>query len=346
MIHNPPLMIQARNDHNADDMRDGATLLAAHADSSRPRGGLIPGTGEFFAVSIAGWGFTVDKGAYLMPAPSNGVGGWPIVNDETGEPLTVAPSNPTQGRVDRVIARVHDAQYHGNSGVPANDNKAEIRVIPGVVGSAAPAVVPASMGEWVELWQINVPAGSGGLDVANFTRPTPLKFTAAAGGSLRLRTVAERDALNAASWPGMQVYVDENNATYQRSFPGGPTAVWNHVLKHDANGDVNVSRDVIAARDVIVGNNLLGPWAANVIAGLGAGGLRITDGNGLIYGNFNSCPDGTWIGNGNLFDTYGTVVSVKAGGAGFQLYVGWTGALGVRTWNAASDGTWNGWRQL
>lgn len=88
----------------------------------------------------------------------------------------------------------------------------------------------------------------------------------------------------------------------------------------------------------------------NVMSLLGAGGLRMNNGNGdanLWLGlSFNATPDGILIGNGNLFGTYGTVISVKAGGAGAQFFVGWGGAFGVRTWHSAANGLWDNWRSI
>lgn len=94
----------------------------------------------------------------------------------------------------------------------------------------------------------------------------------------------------------------------------------------------------VAASDAILGG-------LSVLTRLAEGALQGIDGNTLINGRFSDCPNGAFLGNGNLFGTYGSVVSIKFGGTGIQLYVGWGGQLGVRTWNADDPSQWNPWTQ-
>jgi hypothetical protein len=314
-VMNPPIMVQGRADHNADDLRSafGALLTPQGAGQSlRPRSGITPGAGDELAVSAAApadMSVVVGSGIVVIPAPQDGHGSWSVVNDADLS-LTIAPSDPTNPRSDLVIARVADAQY-----TAGGDDAADIRVVTGVAGPGAPApAVPATEGEYVVLAQVAVGANVASITAGDITLNTSASrpYTVAAGGVLPVPNAAARPAnpyvgqaiwqtdlgllhvWNGNSWIAQvadattQTLTNKtltaptiNGGTLSGTFQGQSSAVLTSMSSVSAVGSLSL---VDGAREIILGYG-------------GSGGISIGNNGGATH------PNGMvlWANGTNLF---------------------------------------------
>ena len=193
-VMNPPIMLQGRGDHNADDMR-AAVMGGMLPDGMTVRQGIVPGWGDELSVepnSPAAMEVVVGAGVIDLPAPQDGHGGWRLVN-ASSLVLTIGPSDPINPRTDLVVARVADSQY-----VAGADDAADILVIEGTAGAGAPVpTIPSTEGTYQVLAQVAVAASASSIVSADITLNTPTErpYTAAAGGILQVQNATQRNAL-------------------------------------------------------------------------------------------------------------------------------------------------------
>lgn len=216
-VLNPPIAIQALATHAADDHRGalaaGFTSMGG-GTTPRPRAGVLPGWGAELAVGQRGAGanMSVDVGAgkAMIPAPTNGHGGWVLINDAVLN-LVIAANGAGNPRTDLVIARVSDAQYH-----TGGTNDAAVEVITGTAGVGAPVpTVPVAKGAYIVLARVAVAAGAASITNANITLNTVVDVprTAALGGVLIVANSTQRNAINPHA--GLVVYQADTGVVYK-----------------------------------------------------------------------------------------------------------------------------------
>lgn len=196
-VINPPIAVQSRTDTNADDFRSALMAgMAGLGTTPLPRGGILPGWGAGLSVAQRGAGANmsvdVGSGACLLPSPTVGTGGWYVVNDATLN-LAIAAANATLPRIDLVIARVADPQYH-----VGGDGLAAVKVVTGTAAASPVApTVPTSDGAFIVLGQVAVAAAAASITNGNITANTSASraFTVAAGGILPVANAAARTAI-------------------------------------------------------------------------------------------------------------------------------------------------------
>lgn len=205
-VLNPPLAVQSRTDTNADDFRGAMSAMALPAGGSMlSRGGILPGWGAGLSVAQRGAGanMSVDVGSGIaqVPAPTAGHGGWYVENDATLN-VAIAAAHATLARIDVVIARVADPQYH-----VGGDGLAAIKVITGTpAGSPVAPTPPTSDGAYIVLAQVAVGAAVTSITNANITLNTSATrpFTVSLGGILPVANAAARTAIT-SPYVGMHV---------------------------------------------------------------------------------------------------------------------------------------------
>lgn len=207
-VLNPPIAVQSRTDSNADDFRGalmaGMVSAGPGATLTKPRGGVIPGWGNELSVAqqaAPNMSVLVGEGVVTIPAPTNGHGGWYVIND-AALTVTISASNATNPRTDLIIARVGDPQYY-----TGGDGLASIKVITGTAGSGAPVpTVPVADGAYVVLARVAVAATVTTITSANITLNTNTSrpYTVAVGGILPVANAAARTAL--VPFEGMTVH--------------------------------------------------------------------------------------------------------------------------------------------
>jgi len=213
-VINPPLAVQARADHAADDLRGALQVGVTPAGGTMlPRAGIIPGWGDELTPRqrAAGASMSVDvgSGACLLAAPTAGHGGWPLLNDGVVN-LTIAAAHATLPRTDLVIARVADAQYY-----TGGDGAAAIKVITGVAAASPVApTVPVDDGAYIVLGQVAVAAAAASITNAAITLNTSASrpYSVALGGILPVANAAARTALTA--YLGMHVIEADTTREY------------------------------------------------------------------------------------------------------------------------------------
>lgn len=166
-VKNTPIAISTRKDHDAADFRQAVVAGFAGGADMKPVAGVVPGWGDELAVSVGtGLQVVVGSGLALIPAPDPAEGGWIIPNDGDLD-INLAAAHPSNDRIDLIIIRVSDAQYH-----PGADNLADIEVITGTAASTPVApTVPSGKGEYIELRRVAVGNGATSLTVDDVTLP-------------------------------------------------------------------------------------------------------------------------------------------------------------------------------
>jgi hypothetical protein len=164
-------------------------------------GGVIGGAG---LVVNAGTGMTVtvQPGSFVVPVTAEPAAGGYVSTLPSQATLTVATADPSNPRIDIVVAYVNDLGTSGSGGA------VEI-----VTGTAAPSpAAPAAPANSIILCQVNVPAGSTSVSEGNMTDERP--FTTATGGVL----VAAKGSVT--GYIGMLAYDKASNSFYHNSNAG------------------------------------------------------------------------------------------------------------------------------
>lgn len=160
----------------------GATALAS-------RGGVrLTGVGTPLAVSAgSGMAVAVAVGQCFIPAASGDSGGLYQLTLDTGGSLTVATSNPTNPRIDLIVAQVVD--------VGSSSTTYTVNIITGTPGSS-PAV-PATPAGALALAKVLVPAASSSVSGGNITDLRQWSVTL--GGILPVKSSSAYPANGSAS---------------------------------------------------------------------------------------------------------------------------------------------------
>lgn len=184
----------------------GATLFGA--TSTRPlgaRSGVRPGT-PTNTVAVSGSTITIKPHAGVLDLQASASAGpyWYAIDADELKSLTAA--HATYPRVDIITVKIDDPAESDGSSVPA----VTVNYLAGTAAASPTTPSPATSREMV-IATIAVPASGGGSAVATWTAP----YLAAAGGIVVVRTVTERDALEAAVTPTTDapLYVHRKNAT-------------------------------------------------------------------------------------------------------------------------------------
>lgn len=130
----------------------------------------VPGT----LSSATGFGTNVGgQTGYGLPATLNEQGCYFVWNNSTVN-LTLAAADPTNPRIDLIVAAIQDAQYAGAA------NQAVLQVITGT--AATPPSVPSPPGSCLVLAQIAVAAGATSITTADITDVRPVVTVGADSG--------------------------------------------------------------------------------------------------------------------------------------------------------------------
>lgn len=103
--------------------------------------------------------------AYGLPSSKTSQGSYGAYNDATVN-LAISAADPTNPRIDLVVASVQDAQYSGSNNQP---------VLQVITGTAAPSPsAPSAPASSVVLAQVAVAAGASSIVTANITDKRPI----------------------------------------------------------------------------------------------------------------------------------------------------------------------------
>jgi len=340
-VLNPPIAIQSRADHNADDLRGALGAAWTSAGNTLTRGGILPGSGAnndaltVAAAAPAAMSVVVSPGSVFIPAPTAGHGGYVVTND-AALTLPIAAAHATLPRTDRVIARVADPQYWAGG-----DGLAAIKVITGTPNVGAPVPdIPALEGGYYELARVNVTAGLAAVVAANVlygTAASGRALTVAAGGILPVYDDGQRLALP-NPYPGLVVHVRTLNALWLYSATG-----WTP-LAAPTSGDVLGAAPTSWAFGMGSGSppvpwNLTANWNRYTRSAgfVRATGLADLGDNGPAFGGTNNASCTLPF---NLdYPTDGMAIGTWV----WSDYSGNTSATGViRAWNAGATYGWRG----
>lgn len=166
------------------------------------RGGVTGGAGLAVGAS-SGMNVSVQPGSFVVPNTATPVaGGYSATLAQSGT-LTVLTADPSNPRIDIVVASVTDNGSSTSSG--------QVQIITGTAAaSPAPPAPPANS---ITLAQIAVPALAASITAGNITDTRP--FTTTAGGVL----VASKGSVT--GYPGMAAYDKASGAFYHNTSASG-----------------------------------------------------------------------------------------------------------------------------
>lgn len=200
---NPALYLQARSDHTAAGDRQLLTSLT-HA-------GGVAGVGDLAVTqnSTPNMSVNVAAGAAFIPGTESSLqGSYHVWNDSTKN-LAIAAADPTNGRIDRIVARVYDSEYSGG------DDEWALEVITGTPAGSPSA--PATPDNALSLATVSVPALASSVVTGDIT-DTRLR-AAALGGEI----VCTSTTRPSNPYPGQRIYETD---TFRSMTYYGPTTGW------------------------------------------------------------------------------------------------------------------------
>jgi hypothetical protein len=179
-----------------------SALMQTGPSAASARDGVRPGAGEPGRVSAVAP--TPNRTVTVAPfqmfmRPSRGTGSYIQTLDavKTLDLLTDHPSHPSNARIDLIVAQQSDEFYGDNS------NAFVVRHVAGEPsGSPTDPDVDGSP-DAVLLARVRIPAGATAI-TEEMIENEELEWAVGLGGLLPVRTVAERDTVDA--YPGAQVY--------------------------------------------------------------------------------------------------------------------------------------------
>lgn len=203
-----------------------ASDFRKHRAGIFPREGIYPDptTTAAAGIAYAGSGWAVGARAFVAEVKRGGApysqayGSAPVSNDSNVATAWTIGAAPASGaRIDLLCIRIRDvSQSDSSSGAPtdgpsgaARTGFPEFLVVPGTAGTT-PAR-PALPAGYEEIAQIQTPAGAA--STAGSTITQTYAFAHTVGGTIVVRTIAERDAL-ASPIPGDDVYVIATGQTF------------------------------------------------------------------------------------------------------------------------------------
>lgn len=205
---NPAGYLQnAGNVNTAAILRESFNALvggALAANSHRARGGVHPGLGFAMKVQQAGApNMTVDvlSGHAMVPGTEDTKQATYLCFNDGTVNKSITAADPSQPRIDLVVARVQDTQYSGVT------NAWSLAVVTGTP-SGSPAI-PTAPANSLILAQIAVAAGATSITNANITDRRA--FLNATGGLFTVPSKAERDLI-LGLYDGMAVWRQDLDA--------------------------------------------------------------------------------------------------------------------------------------
>jgi len=187
---NPAGWFQNLSTHTAEQFRSyiGAILTpASGAASLKSLGGVHPGLGAAFVVTQNGtpnMSVNIGSGLVFVTGSEGPKQGTYICENDGTVNKAIAASDPTNPRVDIVVAKVQDAVYSGAT------NAWSLAVVTGVAASSP--VAPAAPNNSVILYNINVPASATTIINANCIDKRP--FATALGGTVNCKSTTRPTA--------------------------------------------------------------------------------------------------------------------------------------------------------
>jgi hypothetical protein len=144
-------------------------------------GGVFPGLGAMGVSASSGLSVTVNAGYCCVPSPTAGNGGY-IFGCLQSQTLTLAAADPSNPRIDLIVARVYDT---GNSA-----GYCDVEVVPGT--AAASPSAPALPSAAIALATVQVPGGAVALAAGAVTDQR--SYVVAPGGVLPITSTAAAPA--------------------------------------------------------------------------------------------------------------------------------------------------------
>ena len=153
-------------------------------------GGVYPGIGAMGVSASRGLNVQVAAGYCCVPHPVTGQGGY-IFGTLTAQTLSLAAADPSNPRIDLIVARVYDTSN--------SSSFCDVEVITGV--AATPAVTPSTPSAAIALASVSVPAAAVALSSGAVTDLRA--YVVAPGGILPIANSAAAPAV-----PATQVMYD------------------------------------------------------------------------------------------------------------------------------------------
>jgi hypothetical protein len=186
-------------------------------------GGVFPGVGAMGVSASSGLSVQVNAGYCCVPNPTAGQGGY-IFGTLAAATLTLAAADPSNPRIDLIVARVYD---FGTSA-----SYCDVEVITGT--AATPAVQPSVPSAAIPLASVQVPAGAVALGSGAVTDLR--SYVVAPGGILPIA-----DSAAAPAAPAAQLMYDlSRNLIVQGTGTAGVTSLlstlpWAPALAYKTN---------------------------------------------------------------------------------------------------------------
>ena len=184
-------------EYDAADLRSLAGAMLLGGGQVLPRAGKRPGAGLEVTVGGTPEAVTVQPGCAVVTDGST-TAYVVVVDSAASVDLATRPSTG-QSRVDLVIARVYDADVHGDTSL----REVDVEVVTGTASSGTPTAPSLPAGA-LQLAKLTVPA-TGSVSVAGAAQRT-----VAAGGILPVAGTAERAAI-ASPYKGQAVYREDTD---------------------------------------------------------------------------------------------------------------------------------------
>jgi hypothetical protein len=195
--------------NTVEDARLATSALWAPSGLLTSRTGLVPGAGPG---EVTATDPTPDGSVHVAPfravlQSGRGGGVYTMCLDATKDVdvLATAPADPSNDRIDLIVFQQSDAYF-----LDPNSNL----LVRHVVGTAAttPTAPPVDgSSDYIVKAEVLVPAGAVAIDQANITN-RDLPWTAATGGTIPVRSLAERDAIS-NPYNGMRVWRQDRKWT-------------------------------------------------------------------------------------------------------------------------------------
>lgn len=277
------------------------------------RSGVVGGAGLFVQPGT-GMQVLVQPGSYVVAASSSPINGAYVSTLASQAALTVQTADPTNSRIDLIVAVVSD------TGTSASFGAVQI-----ITGTPAPTpVAPSTPANSITLAQLTVPAAASSITSGMLADQRP--FTTTTGGILR----AAKGSV--AGYNGQVAWDPSSGAFYHNSASGAQqlrTLPWSPVTLYNTTDTVSTSGAVVTVLSTTIttdGSTDIGVYVKGT-------GIYLSASHGEFAGNLQVYIDSTLIDELVLFNTASD--GVVRGGAAFTAYTnasqGTTPSAGTHT---------------
>jgi hypothetical protein len=261
-------------------------------------GGVIGGAGLAVGPGT-GMNVTVGPGSFVVPNSATPTAGGYVSTLASLATLTVQTADPTNPRIDIVVAYVSDVGSSSSFGA------VEI-----ITGTAAPSpTAPSAPANSITLGQLAVAAGTVSINSGMITDSRP--YTTTAGGVLKA-------AKGAVTGYTGQIAYDPASASFYHNTPSGPSVLpimpWVPLTSYKTTDTISIAGAIVnvaSATVTVDGNTDLAIYVK-------ATGIYMSASHGEFGGNLQVYLDGTLIDEMVVFNTASD--GVVRGGGSFTAY--------------------------